>query len=257
MNEILLYFAIKYEGDFEKIYNAIMSKEKIDYSLFNKYKEEITCQYTTVISSNYPLKLKNLNRPPFVLFYEGNLDLINKKCIAVIGSRNNSEYGKEMCETIIKELVNYNYVIISGLARGIDIIAHENTINNNGLTIGVLGNGLDYYYPKENKDIQEIIKTKGLLISEYPPLCKPQKNNFPARNRIIAALCDGLLVIEAKRKSGTMITVNEALNLGKDIMCVPNKAMENSGCNYLIKNGAYLVENAKDIIEILNGSLIM
>ncbi len=121
----------------------------------------------------------------------------------------------------------------------------------NGNTIAVLGNGIDYYYPKSNEELQKSIINKGLIISEYPLMTKPIKENFPNRNRIIAALCDGVLVIESKKRSGTMITVNEALNLGKDIMCVPTRANENSGCNYLIKNGAHLVENGFDVIEIL------
>lgn len=252
MNNILLYFAVKYYGDFEKIYQAIMNQEKCNYDEVEKIKKSITCKYTTIISSDYPLKLKNLNRPPFVLFYDGDLTLLDKKSIAVIGSRKNSEYGEKMCEKIVKELVLKNYVIISGLAKGIDKISHQIALNNKGFTIGVLGNGIDYYYPKENIDIQKEISKKGLLISEYPPFLCPKKENFPKRNRIIAALCDGLIVIEAKKRSGTMITVNEALNLGKDIMCVPSNADINSGCNSLIKSGAYLIESVKDVLEILN-----
>lgn len=251
MNEILLYFAVKYEGDFEKIYTAIMNKEKCDYNEVQEIVSKIKCKYTTVIASDYPSKLKNLNRPPFVIFYEGDLNLLNKKIVAVIGSRKNSEYGKKICEKLVKELVDNDYVIISGLARGIDAISHQVALNNKGNTIAVLGNGIDYYYPKSNEELQKSIINKGLIISEYPLMTKPIKENFPNRNRIIAALCDGVLVIESKKRSGTMITVNEALNLGKDIMCVPTRANENSGCNYLIKNGAHLVENGFDVIEIL------
>lgn len=251
MNNILLYFAVKYEGDFELIYKAIMNKEKCNYSEVEEIVNNLKCKYTTIISSDYPVKLKHLNRPPFVIFYEGDLSILNKKSVAVIGSRKNSEYGEEMCNKIISELVDKGIVIISGLARGIDGISHKIAISKNCGTIGVLGNGINYYYPKENEDIQNEIKKSGLLISEYPPFSKPKKENFPNRNRIIAALCNGLIVIEAKKRSGTMITVNEALNLGKDIMCVPNRANVDSGCNFLIKNGAYLVESSLDVLEIL------
>jgi len=252
MNDILLYFAVKYEGDFEKIYYAIMNKEKCDYDEVVKVKKEIKCKYTTVISNNYPKKLKHLNRPPFVIFYEGDLSLIDKTSLSVIGSRNNGEYGKIMCEKIVKELVDNNIVIISGLAKGIDSIAHRVALKNHGKTIGVLGNGINYYYPKENQDIQNEIKEYGLLISEYPPSLSPKKEYFPNRNRIIAALGDGLIVIEAKKRSGTMITVREALDIGKEVMCVPTSTLDNSGCNELIKNGAYLIEDANDVLEILN-----
>lgn len=250
MDRILLYFAMLYDGDFDKIYYAIMNKEECDYTKALEFENNLTCKYTTVISNDYPQKLKHLNKPPFVIFYEGNLNLINKSTIGVIGSRENSEYGERICKKIVKDLVDNEYVIISGLAKGIDIISHNGAIENNGKTIAVLGNGINYYYPRNNKNVQENIKTNGLILSEYPPNLAPSKENFPKRNRIIAALSDSILVIEAKKRSGTMITVNEALNIGRDIMCVPSLADGNSGCNHLIKNGAYLVEDINDILEI-------
>jgi len=174
MNDILLYFAVKYEGDFEKIYYAIMNKEKCDYDEVVKVKKEIKCKYTTVISNNYPKKLKHLNRPPFVIFYEGDLSLIDKTSLSVIGSRNNGEYGKIMCEKIVKELVDNNIVIISGLAKGIDSIAHRVALKNHGKTIGVLGNGINYYYPKENQDIQNEI---DLLVREVDRIAETTSFN--------------------------------------------------------------------------------
>lgn len=257
MDYVLLYFAMKYQGDFERIYYAIMNKEECDYKEAKKYEHSLMCKFTTVVSKDYPLKLRQLNRPPFVLFYDGDLSLVDKKIVAIIGSRENTNYGEKMCKKIVKELVNNEYVIISGLAKGIDVISHDEALNNNGKTIGVLGNGINYYYPSNNKNVQDQLKEKGLLISEYPPLLPPSKENFPKRNRIIAALADGVVVIEAKKRSGTMITVNEALDLGKDIMCLPERADENSGCNYLIKNGAFLIENGIDVINILNNKQIM
>ena len=252
MEDIILYFVVKYEGDFDKIYYAIMSKEEVDYSKIKEIKENIGCEYVTIISKKYPLKLKHLNRPPFIIFYKGNLSLLDNKCISIIGSRKNTNYGKRIAKQIVKELVINNICIISGLALGIDTIAHEEALLNDGKTIAVLGNGFNEYYPYINNRIQKDIEKRGLLISEYPPNVKPNRTNFPKRNRIIAALGDALLVIEANKRSGTMITVNEALNLGKDIMCIPNKVDEDSGCNELIKNGAYLVENAIDVLEIIN-----
>lgn len=252
MNEILLYFSVKYEGDFELIFKAIMNKEKCDEESIKEVVNNINCLYTTIISDNYPKKLKHLHCPPFVLYYSGNLELINNKTIGVIGSRNNSKFGEDFTNKLVTDLVENNYVIVSGLAKGIDSISHEACINNNGKTIAVLGNGIDNYYPYQNKDLQNEISRTGLVISEYPPFIKPKKEYFPKRNRIIAAISDSLIVVEAKRNSGTMITVNEALNLGKDIMCVPSRPSINSGCNYLIKNGAYLIEGVNDVLDILN-----
>lgn len=252
MNKILVYFALKYNGDFDKIFNAITSKEKCDYDEVCKTVGALKCKYTTIIASNYPTKLKRLSKPPFVLFYYGDLSLIDKKTIGVIGSRNYTKYGEVNTNNIIEGLVYKNYIIVSGLAKGIDSIAHKSALLNLGKTIAVLGNGVDYFYPINNLDLQNKIKEEGLLISEYPPSLSPKKENFPKRNRIIAAISDSLIVIEAKRNSGTMITVNEALNLGKDIMCIPTRNDENSGCNYLIKSGAFLIEDINDVLEILN-----
>ncbi len=252
MNNILVYLAIKYNGDFDKIYNAIMQKEEVDYNEVEKVINDLKYKYITVISKDYPEKLKYLNRPPFVLFYEGDISLLNKKIVGIIGSRNATSYGKKMCEKIVSEIVQSDVVIVSGLARGIDAKSFEVAFENNGKVIGVLGNGLEHYYPLQNKELQNRVKNEGLLISEYPPSLEPEKGNFPKRNRIIAALSDGIIVIEAKKRSGTMITVNEALCIGKDIMCVPDRANENSGCNKLIKNGAYLIESGIEALEIIN-----
>ena len=252
MNDILLYFAVKYAGDFELIFNAIMNKELCDDQEIKNMINKIKCPYTTVISSDYPKKLKNLNCPPFVLFYKGDLNLINEKTIGVIGSRYNSKFGNYYTNNLVKDLVENKYVIVSGLAKGIDSLSHRACLENGGKTIAVLGNGLDNYYPFQNQELQDEIMNVGLVVSEYPPFVKPNKDFFPRRNRIIAAISDSLIVIEAKKNSGTMITVNEALNLGKDIMCVPSRPLENSGCNYLIKNGAYLIEDINDVLEIMN-----
>lgn len=251
MEDILLYFALKYNGDFTRIYEALEHHEKCDFTLVAKQKKELTCKYITILSPDYPKKLKQSVTPPFVLFYYGNLDLLKEPSLGVIGSRKNSNYGKRICEETIPEIVKNNFVIISGLAKGIDSIAHRICLANHGKTISVLGNGVEQYYPLENKELQELIKNEGLLISEYPPFVSSTKDKFPTRNRIIAALSDSLLVVEAKKQSGTMTTVNAALSDGKEIMCFPTMAYGDSGCNELIKNGAYLVENSKDILEII------
>lgn len=250
MNDILLFFSYKYDGDSIKILKAIENKEQIDLVELEKIKKIVGNNFITLLDPNYPPEFKHVYNPPFVIYYQGDLSLLNKKCLAFIGSRNNSEYGEIMVKKLLKPLLS-KYVIVSGLAKGIDGLSHSFCLKNEGETIAVLGNGLNQFYPYVNKDLQIEIGKKGLIISEYPPFSKPKKENFPRRNRLIAALSKGIVVIESKKKSGTMITVEHALNLGKEIFCVPDLAINNSGCNQLIKMGAVLVENASDICEML------
>lgn len=253
MEEVLVYLSIIHNGDWNKIYRDVLDKRPIEKEdVLNKVKE-LNCSYITILNGSYPLSLKSTFKPPFVLFYKGNIELLKteKRKIAVIGSRDNSEYGKITTENICKDLVKENFVIVSGLAKGIDSIAHKSCLDNNGETIAVLGNGINVTYPKENDMLYKKIGNEGLIISEYPPNVLPDSFNFPKRNRIIAGLSEGVLVIEAKEKSGTMNTVSHALEDGKQIFCVPERSNLNSGCNKLIKEGAKLVETAKDILEEL------
>lgn len=250
MEEILVYFALKYLGNWDKIYSAINRKEKVDKEELRKVIENEPNKYVTLLNEKYPSRLKSIYKPPFVLFYKGDLELLNtsNKTIGVVGSRNNDGYGKKITESIVGDLVKENYVIVSGLAKGIDSIAHKACLKNNGKTIAVLGNGLEEVYPIENAKLQDEISTLGLVISEYPSFIKSDKENFPKRNRIVAGLSDAILVTQASKKSGSMITVSRALEMGKDIFCVPDSIDKESGCNSLIKEGAKLVESAKDII---------
>lgn len=251
MEKILVYFAIKYGGDWDKIYKAINMKEKIDSNEVEKVVSNHGEKYLTLLNDDYPDKLKNIYKPPFVLFYRGDISLVKEKAMAVIGSRKNSQYGKKITEELTTQLVEKKYSIVSGLAEGIDSIAHRTCLNNKGKTIAVLGNGLNVIYPESNKELQKEIELNGLVISEYPNNVKSNKENFPIRNRIVAGLSDAIVVSEAKRKSGTMITVARALEMGKEIFCVPYKIGEDSGCNTLIKEGAKLIETVDDILNEL------
>ena len=168
MEEIILYFALKYAGDFDKIYQALERKEKIDDDLKGHLFKELKSKYTTIISDDYPAALKEINCPPFVLFYYGDLNLVNTKCIGVIGMRQPSDYGIEVTKTIVSKLVLENYTIVSGMALGIDAMAHQSAMNVLGKTIAVLGSGIDNCYPLKNKTIYEIMKVNQLVISEYP-----------------------------------------------------------------------------------------
>lgn len=250
MRKVLLYFALKYHGDYTKMYKAIKEKELISRSELEAVEERIKCKYLTILDPKYPMWLKSISTPPIVLFYYGDIDLINKpNKIAIIGSRNNSVYGESMTKKIIKELKEYDCVIVSGMALGIDSIAHECALANQIPTIAILGGGIDYCYPPSKIQLYNTLKEKGLILSEYPFDNPPEANNFLIRNRIIAALSDKIVVVEANVKSGTMNTVAYGLDMGKDIYAVPTLANVNSGCNVLIKECAKLVENAKDIYD--------
>jgi DNA processing protein len=253
MESILVYLSIIHDGEWNKIYQDILDKKPVDKEEVEKEIKRLECNYITLLSPNYPNSLKNIFKPPFVLFYKGNIDLINDsfKKIAVIGSRENSDYGKESAELICNGLSKKEITIVSGLAKGIDSISHKCSLSNNGNTIAVIGNGLNIVYPKENSSLYKEIEEKGLIISEYPPNVMPNSSNFPKRNRILAGISDGVVVIEAKEKSGTMNTVSHALESGKPIFCIPERNNMHSGCNKLIKEGAKLIETADDIIEEL------
>lgn len=247
MKEILLYFSIKYEGDWEKIYKAIADKEKVDDSDVKATLETVKCKYITIVDDNYPDKLKNCIRPPFVIYYYGNWDLVNEeKILAVVGTREASLYGIQACEKLVKGTKD-GKVIISGMAKGIDTCAHISALESDKKTIAVLGCGIDYIYPKENKELYEKIKNNHLIISEYPFASEPKPDNFKWRNRLVAAVSKAVLVVEAKRKSGTMNTVMWALKMGKEVLAVPSSIFTDSGTNYLIDQGATLVQNGQDI----------
>ena len=203
-------------------------------------------------SRYYPERLRNIDDPPKELYCLGNLELLNyKNNIAMIGSRNCSSYGERAAKDFAYNLAKEDICIVSGLAKGIDSFSHIGALNAKGKTIAVLGSGLDNIYPKENiKLVKEIINNNGLIISEYPLGTKPLKYHFPARNRIISGLSDSVLVVEARRNSGTNITVDFALEQGKDVFVIPGNiySKTSDGTNYLITEGAIPVLSYKDIL---------
>lgn len=248
--DILIYLSLRYKGCWDDIYGAIKRKEPIDDDAYKEAMATLKSEALTIIDKNYPEHLKQCHKPPFVLFYYGDISLLEhpQKTIAYIGSRKASEYGMKMTRIIVGDL-SQQMIIVSGLAKGIDAIAHETAINCKGKTIAVLGSGIDYCYPRENKELYDIIKSHHLLISEYPNKTDPDHSQFPLRNRIIAMLAKSIVVGEADAKSGTLITVSYALSVGRDVCCVPYPGDIASACNGLIKQGAKLVESAKDVYE--------
>ena len=186
--------------------------------------KENNIEIITINDKEYPELLKQIYDPPKKLYIKGNKNILNSNSIAIIGARETTEYGKKAAKYFSYNLGREGITIVSGLARGIDSYAHIGTICGKGKTIAVVGNGLDITYPKENEYIaQKIIETGGAIISEYPLGTKPEKRNFPARNRIISGLSKAVIVVEAKEKSGTLITVDFALEQGRDIYVVPRK----------------------------------
>ena len=184
-------------------------------------------QLISIQDKEYPEKLNQLYDKPISLYVKGNKEILNEISLAIIGCRENSIYGKEVAKAVAKGLAKQNITTISGLAKGIDSISQKETVKQGGKTIAVIGSGLDIIYPYENNDLaNDIIKTGGTIVSEYPLGTKPQKLNFPARNRIISGLSSGVIVIEAKKKSGTMTTVDFALEQGKTVFAVPRKYNE-------------------------------
>ena len=203
----------------------------------------------------YPKRLLNCYDSPTILFYKGEADLNTSKIIAVIGTRNHTDYGKQQTEKLIADLAQLNVLVISGLAYGIDGIAHKAALKNNLPTIGVLAHGLDQVYPPQHAGLaKDMIKQNGGLLTEFRSNTKPDKHNFPTRNRLVAGMSDATIVIETGIKGGSMITAELANSYNKDVFAFPGKVTDSKsgGCNYLIKNNkAILLTDAQELVDTL------
>jgi len=205
--------------------------------------------FVAITESAYPSKLKNIPDPPPFLYYQGSLDIFERPSLAVVGSRRPTDYGIRMTSRIVSELASTGVVIISGLAYGIDAAAHQAALESGGQTAAVFGCGLDIVYPAGHKALAQRIEQSGCLLSEFPEGTRPERFNFPVRNRIVAGLSDGVLVVEAGIKSGALVTAGIALEQGKDVLAMPGsvEAEQSLGPNNLIKQGAIAVTSAEDI----------
>lgn len=206
----------------------------------------------TYFDDEYPDLLKEIFQPPWVIYAKGDLSLlVNKPKLAVVGARQATEYSRKSIEYLFPNLIKNDVIIVSGLASGVDSIAHRVAIQLSGKTIGVIAGGFYHIYPKENKNLALFMMRNHLVISEYPPHVRPSKWQFPMRNRIISGISSGTLIIEAKRRSGSLITANYALNEGREVFAVPGNIQSPSsiGTNELIQQGAKLVMNSSDILE--------
>ena len=235
----------------KEIRNKIIQASKIELDSFYEKLNKNNISLLQYTDGEYPDYLKNIQDPPLFLYIKGNIKFSDRN-IAVVGTRRNTIYGKVSCETILKELLRYDTVIVSGLALGIDNIAHSYTLKKGGRCIGVVGSGLDVIFPYESRELWGKIPENGMLISEYPLGTEPLKWNFPRRNRIIAGLCQGLLICESHGRGGALITAELAFQNDREVFAIPGFINYPSfrGCNELIKsNKAKLVISAEDITE--------
>lgn len=218
--------------------------------LLTKY----SIKFTTLFDKEFPKKLQDIKDKPIVLYYKGDISLLNSNIsCGIVGTRRNDELGKNYTKNLVDLLVNNQVVVISGLARGIDIIAHRRTLEKKGITIAVLAGGLDIIYPPEHKKEFLEISEKGCVISEFPPNTKHLKRNFFIRNRIISGLSDVVVIVQAPEKSGALITGEYALKQGRTLFAIPGN-IENplhKGCNTMIKKGAIPLIEYKDVLEEL------
>ncbi len=208
-------------------------------------------EVAAINESTYPEALRNIHNPPAIIYYRGSIAAAGSLCMAVIGARAATIYGKKTARELGQSLAEYHVTVVSGMARGIDREAHWGALDKNGFTIAVLGSGIDVVYPRENYQLYEQICSRGLVISEFPPGTNPEPGHFPMRNRIISGLSRGIIVVEARIKSGALITADFALEQGKDVFAIPGpiNSPASAGTNNLIKQGAILVTGIMDIIQ--------
>lgn len=247
--------------DAPRLYKTFLASELVD-NIISLRKQTSALNYldkllsrdikvVTAEDKQYSHLLATIADPPYILYYLGEIDLLNTICFAIVGSRAATVYGKNIAQKMGGELAAQNLTIVSGMARGIDTEAHRGALEARGKTIAVLGSGFDNIYPAENTRLFEEICNHGLVLTEYHPLTAPEPGHFPMRNRIIAGLSRGVIVVEARKKSGALITADLALEQGRDVFAIPGPitSRNSEGTNNLIKQGARLVTCIDDVLE--------
>lgn len=242
------------KGDCERVLES--RKDTYIYDGYINMKKK-GIRFTYPGRGDYPQRLGRIYDAPHILYYMGKLP-DETPGAAIVGTRNCSTYGRWMAFTLAKELSSAGVQVISGLAAGIDTHAHNGVIAADGRTFAVLGSGVDVCYPKSNLELYSNILKKGGVLSEFPPGCEARAGHFPVRNRIISALSDVVIVVEAKKRSGSLITVNAALEQNKDVMAVPGRVGDalSEGCNYLISQGAHMVTESRDVLDLLGMNIL-
>ena len=210
--------------------------------------------FVSAEQTNFPEKLQNIQNPPYALYYIGKLPDETRKSVSIVGARGRSAYGSEAAQKLARALSNHGVQVISGLAKGIDTDAHKGALEGQGDTFAILGCGVDVCYPSENRYLYQRIIGNGGIISEYPPKTAPVSGYFPMRNRIISGLSDCVVVIEAREKSGSLITADYAMEQGRDVYALPGRITDrlSAGCNHLIKQGAGIVQSVEDFLADLD-----
>ena len=260
---------LAYFGDAEAVFNATQAKllkvpgigdKTIAQLDFEKALEKAAEELKFIEKNNidvifytdtrYPKRLKNCSDSPILLYSKGNAELNNQRVVSIVGTRNATEYGKQLCHQLVEELQQYNALIVSGLAHGIDVAAHKEAVKFNLPTVGVLAHGLDRLYPSQNRNTADKMLENGGLLTEYPSGTIPDRENFPQRNRIVAGMADATVVIEASVKGGALITAEIANGYNRDVFAFPGRVGDDlsEGCNFLIRNNkAALLTCAADL----------
>lgn len=243
---------LRIEGVGEKTADAILSTDALlhaEQHLDFIDKHDIKVLFYT--DNCYPRRLRNCADAPLLLYYKGTVDLNQARIVSIVGTRNATSYGKQLCKSLAETLKSYNVIVVSGLAHGIDAAVHKECVHQQIPTIGVLGHGLDRIYPHAHRELARQMNSNGGLLTEFLPGTSPERENFPKRNRIIAGMADVVIVVEASRKGGALITAELANSYHKDVFAFPGKTTDefSEGCNFLIKtNRAGLIQHPKDLV---------
>jgi DNA processing protein len=238
----------------DEIAHRILRREfSIDPDQVLKEMDRLRAKILVYDDPSYPRLLKEIYDPPMLLYVRGHELPPEKGFVALVGSRNPTPYGRRIAEALGQGLAKRSMGVVSGLARGIDTASHWGCLSGKGWTVAVLGTGIDRIYPKTNGELFQRICDSGTIFSEFPPGTPPEPQNFPIRNRVISGLSSGVIVVEATKKSGSLITAALALDQGREVFAVPGNinSFKSKGCHFLIKQGAHLVENADDVLEAL------
>ena len=242
-------------GEQERIINAILGKETFKEAENEiRFIQEKNIQVLYYKDENFPERVRVQPAAPALLFYKGNVDLNHHRTIGIVGTRKTTSYGQDLCNNIVQEMRKYDVQIISGLANGVDSVAHRSSVDNGIPTIGVLGHGLQMLYPYNNDKLAAEMIENGGLLTEYTSTKGPDREHFPARNKIVAAMCDALLVVESPSRGGSLITARFANDFFKKVFAIPGRTNDamSEGCNILIKNKlADLIENGEDIAQAM------
>ncbi len=234
--------------------NLMKTRTTIDLDETLRKIDKVGARVLTIKNPDYPVLLQQLEDAPPVLFVKGTLEPADEWAVAVVGTRKVTVYGRQVAHQIASDLAHRGVTIVSGMARGVDGIAHRAALKAGGRTIAVFGCGIDYIYPREHRNLAAEIMEHGALISDYPLGMPPEAANFPPRNRIISGLSQGVVIVEAGARSGALITANFAADQGREVFAIPGSILSraSTGCNRLIRDGAHVALEARDILETLH-----